>query len=189
MGCLGKGNIMSQGICQWLPTEVVVVLMASGCLLQGHLHGFLQLMGSSDISYREKPYFVTLVQPPQTIWADDTGLNSIRLRCTDGTIIESMSGRWGHWTEFQKCPKGNLVSFSLNVEEHKGLLDDMAVNNIKFSCEDGTVLMGQAHNWGSYGPWSKRCPVGFICGIQTKIEEERQGDNRSLNDIKFFCCA
>ncbi|XP_025029496.1 vitelline membrane outer layer protein 1-like [Python bivittatus] len=133
--------------------------------------------------------FQLKVQPPQTIWADDTGLNSIRLRCTDGTIIESMSGRWGHWTEFQKCPKGNLVSFSLNMEEHKGLLDDIAVNNIQFSCEDGTVLTGQTHNWGSYGPWSKRCPVGFICGIQTKIEEESQGDNASLNDIKFFCCA
>ncbi|XP_063160543.1 vitelline membrane outer layer protein 1-like [Candoia aspera] len=134
--------------------------------------------------------FALKVQPPQSVWVDDTGMNGIRLKCTDGTTIESKSGRWGNWTEFQKCPKGNLVSFSLNMEERQGLLDDTAVNNIQFSCGDGTALMGRAHIWGRYGPWSKLCAAGSICGMQTKVEEDQGfGDDTSFSDVKFFCCA
>ncbi|XP_026562566.1 vitelline membrane outer layer protein 1-like [Pseudonaja textilis] len=135
--------------------------------------------------------FALKMQPSHTTWADDTGgLNGVRLRCTDGTIIETKSGRWGNWTEFQECPTGNFVSFALNMVEDKGLHDDMAAKNIQFRCKEGSVLTGLSHYVQNFGPWSKHCRVGSICGIQGKTEEvQGQGDDATLRDMKFFCCV
>ncbi|XP_053162238.1 vitelline membrane outer layer protein 1-like [Hemicordylus capensis] len=128
-------------------------------------------------------------QGPQA-WQDDTGLNGIRLYCTDGTIIESQVGKWGTWTEIDRCPKGKLLQqFSLQVDRPRGIIDDTAANNIRFRCQFGVVLFGRGHDWGKFGGWSKSCAPGFICGIITKMDIDRGiGDDTALNDVKFYCC-
>ncbi|KAH0625147.1 hypothetical protein JD844_033299 [Phrynosoma platyrhinos] len=120
---------------------------------------------------------------------DDTGLNGIRLECESGAVIESTVGKEGKWSRIKRCPEGNLNSFTLNVEPPKGAGDDTAANNIQFTCTDGTVLKGEAKEWGKYGDWSKHCPAGGICGIQTKVEAPKKAaDNTGLNDVQFYCC-
>ncbi|XP_062830655.1 vitelline membrane outer layer protein 1-like [Anolis carolinensis] len=122
---------------------------------------------------------------------DDTSLNGIRLLCKDDSFISSMVGKWGAWSEIHQCkPPNKLVSFSLRVEMPQGFGDDTAVNNIRFLCSDTSVLEGNSHEWGHFGPWSPACPGStFICGIQTKVEISQESeDDTSLNDVKFFCC-
>ncbi|XP_077782846.1 vitelline membrane outer layer protein 1-like [Podarcis muralis] len=102
--------------------------------------------------------------------------------------IDVIFDRWGSWTQAQYCSRGNLVSFSLRVEEGRGIDDDTAANNIMFICKDGEVLKGHGLNRGHFGSLSRRC-TGSICGIQTKVED-KQGlsDDTALNDVHLYCC-
>ncbi|XP_062830665.1 vitelline membrane outer layer protein 1-like isoform X2 [Anolis carolinensis] len=123
------------------------------------------------------------------LWQDDTSLNSIRLYCTNGSAIESKAGPQGTWSDVVKCSKGYLVAFSLQVVGDQGIGDDVAANNIQFTCEDGATVVTKSHDWGTFGQWSQRCPEGYICGLQTKVEDMAgRIDETALNDVKMFCC-
>ncbi|KAJ6654782.1 hypothetical protein lerEdw1_006569 [Lerista edwardsae] len=136
--------------------------------------------------------FQIKVLPYQGEYKDDTGLEGVRLICTDGSTVESSSAGLGDWSDVQMCPKGSLISFALRVTKPQGLIiDETAANNIKFKCGDGNILTGVGHEWGEFGEWSPACSRGTICGIQTKVEPDQGGtdDNTGLNDVKFFCCS
>ncbi|XP_069805615.1 vitelline membrane outer layer protein 1 homolog [Dendropsophus ebraccatus] len=130
------------------------------------------------------------------IKGDDTALNGIMLYCAapgstyEGNYITSTYGSWGDaWVGRLWCPVGNLVSFSLKVEEPQGGGDDTAANSIKMRCSDGAELEAIGGPWGKYGDWSASCSYG-ICGIQTKVEEPQGGeDDTALNDVVFECCS
>ncbi|XP_067322402.1 vitelline membrane outer layer protein 1-like [Anolis sagrei] len=135
--------------------------------------------------------FAIKVQAPQGMFKDDSSLNGIRLYCQSGETIESSVGGKGEWSKTISCSKDYLSSFSLNVEAAQGPMDDSTANNILFKCQSGEQLKGESKEWGTYGPWSKACEKGAICGIQSKVEPEKAGimhDNTGLNDVKFYCC-
>ncbi|OCT90769.1 vitelline membrane outer layer protein 1-like [Xenopus laevis] len=128
---------------------------------------------------------------------DKTGLNGIRLYCSDYnntrevSTIKSSESRNGDWSLPYSCESGYFNSFSLRVESYQGkLYDDKAATNIKFRCSGKGEVEGPGFTWGSYGPWSQTCQYG-ICGIMTKIERLFSFfslDHTGLNDVQFHCC-
>lgn len=69
-------------------------------------------------------YFCLLQVEPKSssgIFADNTALNSISLRCKDGSRITSGEGAFGNWHTEASCGSTNgipyfLTSFDLQVE-------------------------------------------------------------------------
>ncbi|XP_074926718.1 vitelline membrane outer layer protein 1-like [Chelonoidis abingdonii] len=119
---------------------------------------------------------------------DNTGLNGIRLHCSDGTTIQSSMGAWGWWQRARYCPRGYLRAFSLGVQPRQDARDDVAATSLRVACSDGELLAGDAGD--REGPWNHPCLSGSVCGLQTRVEEPRgqREDSTALNDIRFFCC-
>uniref|UniRef100_A0A8C4Y5G5 Vitelline membrane outer layer 1 homolog n=1 Tax=Gopherus evgoodei TaxID=1825980 RepID=A0A8C4Y5G5_9SAUR len=119
---------------------------------------------------------------------DNTGLNGIRLHCSDGTTIQSSVGAWGWWQRARYCPRGYLRAFSLGVQPRQDARDDVAATSLRVACSDGELLAGDAGD--REGPWSHPCLSGSVCGLQTRVEEPggQRGANTALNDFRFFCC-
>ncbi|XP_056113734.1 vitelline membrane outer layer protein 1-like [Rhinichthys klamathensis goyatoka] len=147
---------------------------------------------AAGFSLRVEPY-------SDGYWADNTALNGIRLHCINRTSsqrpyeyyssIQSNIGSWGWWKDLKWCPSGYLTSFQLKVESHQGIEDDTSVNNIRFKCSQGSLLMGDGTKWGDWGHWSPSCKGTGICGIKTRIEKPQgMGDDTALNDVIMYCC-
>nr|XP_028581447.1 vitelline membrane outer layer protein 1-like [Podarcis muralis] len=118
----------------------------------------------------------------------DFTLKGIRLHCTDGKTVESKSGKLGEWVAVQKCPQGNMVSFSLTIELPQPLIPH-AVSNLEVLCSGGAKVKKDIFQRMEEGKMSKRCPRGFICGIQTRVANENQMLGKvELRDVKMFCC-
>lgn len=130
---------------------------------------------------------------------DDTALNGIALWCTDaegkkGNIATSHVGYWGTWGDFTpSCSiQGDFIrAASLKLEGKRGSKDDTAANNIGVFCSNSPIHVAPT-NGGKWGVWSttQSCPQNqFVCGIKTRIEGKQDGDDTTLNGVKFQCCT
>jgi len=135
---------------------------------------------------------------------DDTAANGIELFCGSRQnpqkyfgSITSHVGPWGDWFNIRSCKRKPgevefLSKFATLVEASQGDRDDTSMNNIAFKCTDGEEqLLGDSPtSWGHWSTWTE-CPYGTaICGLETKVEHPRgDGDDTSLNDVKFYCCT
>jgi len=136
------------------------------------------------------------VEKKQGAGVDDTGLNSIKVQCTDGIEGTSKEGFWGDWKPKHTCPSGVVTSFNFMSEANQKGDDDAAGNNVNLKCEDGKTMKGEGVSWASSSwdcPNNKMCscPSGMaLCGIKTKVEPKQGSgsDDTSLNQIEFICC-
>ncbi|XP_060117985.1 vitelline membrane outer layer protein 1-like [Heteronotia binoei] len=122
---------------------------------------------------------------------DKTGVNGIKLRCSDMSSITSTVGPWGAWTTTRLCPTGYLDSFALRTQQEAASPDKMAVTNVLFTCSSSShPLVGDGLAEGLLGGWSNKCLHGHvICGIRTKVQNpQEQADETALNDALFYCC-
>ena len=91
---------------------------------------------------------------------DDTGLNAVRFRCSDGTLLEPYGAPHGYWENEATCPPGEYaIGFLAKVEisQGDGLVgaDDTAMNGIQLIC--GTQHSGKRRvsgNQWEVGPLS-----------------------------------
>ncbi|XP_014462434.2 vitelline membrane outer layer protein 1 homolog [Alligator mississippiensis] len=137
--------------------------------------------------------FALKVQPHQgwSHFGDDTGLNGVRLICTDGSSIQSSEGKWGLWQSPRGCGGGTLVQFRLRAEPPRGpFRDDEAATDVSMLCSNGREVAGEGSTSGDWGNWSRPCAFGAVCGLQTRVELPGGPgqDDTGLNDLRLFCC-
>ncbi|XP_071153510.1 vitelline membrane outer layer protein 1 homolog [Mytilus edulis] len=138
---------------------------------------------------------------------DNTELNAIEVICGSrgsercGDTASSGQHDWGDWTGEALCPENTfMTSFSLQVHKYNNeIRDNTGANHVKFKCRNFKDSMRNFDlsyppgygTHGSYSESSETCPVNSaICGIKTKIQSYQgdEGDDTTLNDVKFFCC-
>eukprot|EP00933_Yihiella_yeosuensis_P084867 TRINITY_DN995_c0_g1_i3.p1 TRINITY_DN995_c0_g1~~TRINITY_DN995_c0_g1_i3.p1 ORF type:complete len:749 (-),score=118.24 TRINITY_DN995_c0_g1_i3:164-2410(-) len=68
---------------------------------------------------------------------DDTSVNGIRAKCSDGTVLRpSNTGKWGRWSSWKECPhNGWFCGVKTKVQDSRGRWkDDWALSHIKIKC-------------------------------------------------------
>jgi len=147
---------------------------------------------------------------------DNTALNNIKLKCDDGSEINSMGNDDGEWSPVAECPGGQFVyGFSARNQKWIPNNDNTGLNDIKFLCRSAdlnnisTIRYGNSSGpegqgssptdvWapievateGGWGPEFNCGANGLICGIQTRVQlaSEEFKDGMGVTDARFFCC-
>ncbi|EFJ51438.1 hypothetical protein VOLCADRAFT_87734 [Volvox carteri f. nagariensis] len=123
-------------------------------------------------------------EPPQGT-GDDTALNGLRIRCSFGPSMLSVTdGLWGAWypsSSIISCPSNTyIIGARMQVEPKQGSSgDDTAANAIEFMCGSITTVPTEIRvnslptSWGAWTPWVQ-CPLGTrVCGAQARFESSQ----------------
>nr|XP_045015031.1 vitelline membrane outer layer protein 1 homolog [Jaculus jaculus] len=71
---------------------------------------------------------------PSKFPGDNTAVNNVRFRCSDGTELEGPGMGWGDFGDWSNtCPKG-ACGLQTKIEPSRGLLDDTALNDVRIFC-------------------------------------------------------
>merc|ERR1719309_18603 len=142
---------------------------------------------------------------------DDSAVNGVKLRCVtkDGRLTKEISSAeqiWGTWQpKVADCGSGFIRGAQMRSERARGSGDDTAVDDIYFSCTDGSTTgpwyVKYVTDWGTWDAWYKCGSNQAVCGIQTQIDdlvtfsfndtkiiEPRDYDDVALNSMKLYCC-
>ncbi|CAG2201466.1 unnamed protein product [Mytilus edulis] len=136
-----------------------------------------------------------------TIFDDMSGSNILHSSRKYGDFIKilfvSNGGYLGDWSDEEFCTKGHYDAIGFKMKNE--IIDNTGANHVKFKCRNFKDSMRNFDlsyppgygTHGSYSESSETCPVNSaICGIKTTIQsyQGEEGDDTTLNDVKFFCC-
>ncbi|XP_069857733.1 vitelline membrane outer layer protein 1 homolog [Dipodomys merriami] len=77
--------------------------------------------------------FSLRVEEPQAL-EDNTAVNNVRFRCSDGTELEGPGLSWGDFGDWSDpCPKG-ACGLQTKIQQPRGLRDDTALNDARILC-------------------------------------------------------
>uniref|UniRef100_A0A8C6Y536 DPH-type MB domain-containing protein n=1 Tax=Naja naja TaxID=35670 RepID=A0A8C6Y536_NAJNA len=79
--------------------------------------------------------FQLKVEPEQGA-GDDTAVNNIRFRCSNGLQLEEAGGPFGEYSEWSTpCERGGICGLQTKQEPYQGIfIDDTALNDVRFFC-------------------------------------------------------
>lgn len=72
---------------------------------------------------------------PTTLSADNTGINGVKFKCSDGSEVQTAEGPDGAWTQVAECPAGQLAfEVEARYEAFQAGQDNSALNDLRFRC-------------------------------------------------------
>jgi hypothetical protein len=153
--------------------------------------------GTYAASYQQR---VEAYQGSDGMDDDDTGLNSIRLKCRawdGGAEVDAMSdaGYGGTWHPAEECNNGVISGMEVYFEPYQGTgddEDDSGADKVVAACTSGeTIEAPGGAPWGNPRGMVTR-PVGTaVCGIQDKTESKQGSDidDTAMNGVALACCV
>lgn len=145
---------------------------------------------------------------------DNTALNAVELRCSDGQESKTIEGPDGTWSEWAECPEGQRVyGFRAKTQRRSAARDNPGLLDLELRCRkpdlsgfaklrfgsdvhpqpgmvvaDGPFAVG-----GGWTPEMMCEPSGAVCGMQANVvrfqDEVPNGDNMGIADLRVYCCA
>ena len=105
------------------------------------------------------------VEEPRPEGGDDSALNAIEAKCSDGTVLSPHSGEWGAWTPWRACSEGyGVAGLQTLVQASQGSEDDTALNDVNFLCRKG---LGETSSY-ALGPLGEdKCPHQLSSSLST----------------------
>jgi hypothetical protein len=118
------------------------------------------------------------VKPNSPVSGDNTAMNCINFKCSDGSVLKTVEGPDGDWTDWAECLQGQTVySVSVRIEAYSTGLDNTGINDIMFKCRspghlDATTLM-----FGENTPQQDQSGFVFVDGkyvprSQTTVDDK-----------------
>lgn len=138
-------------------------------------------------------------QGPELKDHDDSALNSVKLTCSGGAVIDPGGGPWGTWSSTMPCGANKyLTAAKVRIEPPQADKDDSAANDVVFQCSNKTrsetdtlqiKRTDDAGKWGTEGPMTA-CPAGTaVCGLSIRVEDlQAGGDDTAMNGLALHCC-
>ena len=133
-------------------------------------------------------------------WSDFTGLNGIRIFCSDMNFLgnEELRPGDGPFPQYFQtqivCGSDGKNSFIIGYELYLGGEKDGALG-IKGICSDfygeNVIYVDKGEFDFNVQKESATCPPGtIVCGMQLRIEVNQGtfSDDSALNDLRVFCC-
>jgi len=122
----------------------------------------------------------------RVFFRDDSALNALELRCSDGRVLKSAEGSKGTWSTPISVPKGLK-----EVTMRDGSEGGHGAASIKFKdCTGTEIKPGEQFDdtWGEYLDW-KSCPENtVIAGFRSKVFDGSFFRGSSgVNKIEFHC--
>lgn len=143
---------------------------------------------NDDAGYKSKSY-VCQKSPGTGTCIGDTRAYEMKTckKSVGATTIRPFAHTgWGGWGSWKYCPNGHYVrAIQLRIESPDG--DDTALNAIRLTCSDGTVLVSNEGPWGSWRTkvWSNN----YIIGVKLRTERgQGGGDDTAANGLRFVDC-
>lgn len=177
-------------------TDVAAILVPPGVAAQG--------FWGSGASCPSNQYVTgaRLKVMANTIGTDNTGLNAVGLRCSDGSEVQSIEGPDGTWTEWSDCLPGQRV-YGFRVQAQAGLPvgDRTGLNGVEFLCRTPDLGSFSKLQFHAAAPsvgvvssgWSPElmCPArDAVCGLQANVlRDQGAGDDMGVTDLRVYCCG
>lgn len=143
--------------------------------------------------------------------SDNTGVNALGMRCSDGKELTTIEGADGSWSQWAECPPGQYV-FSARTRIHDPLpgMDSAGVTDLEFGCraqdlsaktrlrfgeklaqppKNVVIGVGQHAEQGGWTQELSCAPKSTLCGVSANVvRDQGAGDDAGVAGLRFYCC-